>query len=239
MITGQCTSVRRALKKCAWPLHVECVHSTTRCFRSRRSTCVGVSTPIDSWAGFGLIMGKAEREARGTKWTELNKVDDDVHVIVIGKRSGKLCRCFHFYLQFSPSESMGLHAQISGHLCASHVLACHSHDACAAQCPQLLSSSQGESHHQVCEPSRKCHWGRWCSCTRKCHKGVAYDVCFLRNMTSIFVTSAEQCLTTDMIAHETGTAPSSQCQTCCVARNFSHRMAKRWNRFSDGDMTWR
>ena len=44
-------------------------------------------------------------EARGTKRTELNKVHDDVHVIVIGKRSGKLCRCLHFYLQcFRPAN---------------------------------------------------------------------------------------------------------------------------------------
>ena len=53
-------------------------------------------------------------------------------------------------------------------------------------------------------------------------------------MTSILATKAEQCLATDMIAHETGSAPSSQYQTCCVARNVSHRMAKRWNRLSDG-----
>ena len=53
-------------------------------------------------------------------------------------------------------------------------------------------------------------------------------------MTSILATKAEQCLATDMIAHETGSAPSSQCQTCCVARNVSHRMAKRWNIRSDG-----
>ena len=57
--------------------------------------------------------------------------------------------------------------------------------------------------------------------------GVAYDVRFLWNMTSILATKAEQCLAIDMIAHETGTAPSSQCQTCYVARNVSHRMAKR------------
>ena len=65
-------------------------------------------------------------------------------------------------------------------------------------------------------------------------QGVACDVRFPWNMTGIFVTSAEQCLTTDLIAHETGTGPSSQCQTCCVARNFSHRMAKSWNIRSDG-----
>ena len=53
-------------------------------------------------------------------------------------------------------------------------------------------------------------------------------------MTSILANRAEQCLATDVLAHETGTAPSSQCQTCCVARNVSHRKAKRWNTRSDG-----
>ena len=81
------------------------MHSTARCFRSRRSTCVGVSTPIDSWAVFGLFMGKAEREAPGEKRTELNKVDDDMHVIVIGKRSWKLRRCLNFSVQcFRPAK---------------------------------------------------------------------------------------------------------------------------------------
>ena len=44
----------------------------------------------------------------------------------------------------------------------------------------------------------------------------------------------EHCLATDMLAHEKGSAPSSQSRTCCVARNVSHRMAKRWNIRSDG-----
>ena len=67
------------------------------------------------------------------------------------------------------------------------------------------------------------------------HEGVAYDVCFLLNMTSILATGAKTLprYRHDRL-HETGTAPSSQCQTCCVARNVSHRKAKRWNIRSDG-----
>ena len=57
---------------------------------------------------------------------------------------------------------------------------------------------------------------------------------FLWNMTGILVTTDEHGLATDMLAHEKGSAPSSQSRTCCVARNVSHRMAKRWNIRSDG-----
>ena len=49
----------------SWVLSV----STTRYFRSRRSTCARVSAPFDYWAELGHTMGSAEREAPGAKWT--------------------------------------------------------------------------------------------------------------------------------------------------------------------------
>ena len=176
------------------------------------------------------------------KVARINLIDEDVHVIVIGSatfvRSGKLCRRLSFCVKcvHLTNRWENMHkSRVSTNLGSSLCIACDGVSyACGAQCAQRLSSSQGESHHQVCVPWRKCHWGRWCSCTRNRHKGVACDVCFPWNMTSILATRAEQCFATDMIAHETGTASSSQCQTCCVARNFGHRMAKWWNIRSDG-----
>ena len=70
-------------------------------------------------------------------------------------------------------------------------MACHTRDACGAQCAQRLSSSQGESHHRACEPWRKCHWRRWCSCTRERRASVACDVRFPWNMTRILATRAK------------------------------------------------
>ena len=51
---------------------------------------------------------------------------------------------------FSPRRIDGPHAQISGNLCASYVMTCHSRALRSAR--NALSSSQGESHHRVAEP---------------------------------------------------------------------------------------
>ena len=202
MITDQCTSVRRAMKKCAWRLQGECVHSTTRCFRSSRSTCVGVSTPLDSWAVFVQVYGQSRTRSTWREEDKLNKVGDDIHVIVIGKRSWKLRRCLNFSVQcFRPAKRWDFM-----HKSRVISVACHSHDAWAAQCAQRLSSSQGETHHRVSGPSRKCHWGRWCSCTRERRAGVAYDVCVLWNMTSVLLTRLN-----------TASPP-----TCSLARKEAH-----------------
>ena len=171
------------------------------------------------------VVGGAERETSGVS-DNSKFCDDDVHVIVIGSAtlvaSGKLCRRLNFCVKcFHPTNRWEhMHkSRVSTNLGSSLCISCDGvSQACAAQCPQRLSSSQGKSHHRASGPWRKCHWGRWCSCTRRRHKGVVCNVCFLWNMTGILVTGAEHCFAPNMIGHETGSAPSSQCQTCHVAR---------------------
>ena len=46
---------------------------------------------------------------------------------------------------FSSSEAMGLHAQISGHLCASHVMACHTRGLRSAR----NSSAVHKANHTI------------------------------------------------------------------------------------------
>ena len=65
-------------------------------------------------------------------------------------------------------------------------------------------------------------------------KALLMMLCFLWNMTGVLVTWMNTAsLPTCSLTRKKGSAPSSQPRTSCVARNVSHRMAKRWNIRSD------